>query len=155
MSVLQPYHAGFIVIDLESAVADFEAKLGYTFNPPSTYVVKDLDDRVNGTRGPVEIRVTYSRQGPFRLEVIEARGDGIYAPGAPGIHHLGVWEPAPEARLASLEAAGDHILGVVRQADGTVDIVYATSAAMPDTVIEYVSEAQRERLEAWFNGGHL
>lgn len=155
MTVQQPYHAGFIVDDLDSAVADFETKLGYTFNPPTTYVVKDLDDRVNGTRGPVEIRVTYTREGPFRLEVIEARGDGIYARRARGIHHLGVWEPDPEARLASLEAAGDHIVGVVRQETGAVDIVYAASESMPDTLIEYVSEAQRERLEEWFNGAGL
>lgn len=112
-----------------------------------------MDDRVNGTRGPVEIRVTYSRQGPFRLEVIEARGNGIYAPGAPGIRHLGVWEPDPEARLATLEAAGDHIVGVVRQATGPS--TSSTRSPMPDTLIEYGSEAQRERLEAWFNGGHL
>jgi catechol 2,3-dioxygenase-like lactoylglutathione lyase family enzyme len=155
MPLFQPYHAGFVVPDLEAAVADFEARLGYSFNPPTTLGVHEVEDRVSGRTGPTDMRVTYSRQGPFRLEVIEAHGDGIYAVGGPGIHHLGVWEADVAGRLKQLEADGDPVDAVLRQKDGSISVVYARSTVLPDTRIEYVSEAQRERLERWFDGAPL
>lgn len=155
MALFQPYHAGFVVPDLEAAVADFEARLGYTFNAPTTLGVHELEDRTNQTTGADEMRVTYSREGPFRLEIIEAHGDGVYAEGGPGIHHLGVWEPDMEGRLKRLESAGDPVDAVLRQKDGSMSVIYARSAALPDARVEYVSEAQRERLERWFDTGVL
>ena len=155
MTLFQPYHAGFVVADLDGAVADFEAKLGYTFNPPTTLGVHEVEDRMSGSTGPIEMRVTYSKQGPFRVEVIEAQGQGVYAAGGPGIHHLGVWEPDMPGRLAQLETNGDPVDAVMRQKDGSISVIYARSAALPDTRLEYVSEAQRERLERWFDTGEL
>jgi catechol 2,3-dioxygenase-like lactoylglutathione lyase family enzyme len=155
LSLLQPYHAGFVVPDLEAAAADFEAKLGYTFNPPTMLGVHECEDRISGTTGPVEMRVTYSRQGPFRVELIEAQGEGLYAVGGPGIHHLGVWEPDIAGRLKNLENDGDPVDAVLRRADGSISVVYARSLALPGTRIEYVSEAQRKRLERWFDGAPL
>jgi catechol 2,3-dioxygenase-like lactoylglutathione lyase family enzyme len=155
MTLFQPYHAGFVVPDLEAAVVDFEAKLGYTFNPPTTLGVHEVEDRVSGITGSIEMRVAYTRQGPFRLEVIEAQGEGVYAAGGAGIHHLGVWEADVAGRLKQLEADGDPIDAVLRQKDGSISVIYARSAALPDTRLEYVSEAQRARLERWFDGAPL
>lgn len=54
----------------------------------------ELEDRINNTRAPGRALVAYSRQGPFRYELIEFVGDGLYAPSqGEGLHHLGVWEP--------------------------------------------------------------
>lgn len=155
MYLFQPYHAGFVVPDLEAAVADFEVKLGYTFNPPVTLEVHEIEDRLSGITGPAEMRVTYTKQGPFRLEVIEAHGQGVFAPGGPGVHHLGVWESDPPGRLRQLEAGGDPVDAVLRQGDGSISVIYARSVALPATRIEYVSAAQRERLERWFDGERL
>ncbi len=153
--MLMPYHAGLVVPDLKTSVKDLEARLGYTFNEPTLVSVHELEDRISGVTGPVDMNVTYSRQGPFRLELIESQGEGIYSASHQELHHLGVWEQDTAARLAQLEEAGDPVDAVLRQKDGSVSVIYARSAAMPTTRIEYVSEAQRARLERWFNSGVL
>lgn len=155
MALLMPYHAGFVVPDLEEAVADLQAKLGFTFNPPTRLTVHEVEDRISGTKGPLEMYVTYTRESPYRLEVIECQGDGIYALAHQGLHHLGVWESDPEARLDRLEAAGDPVDAVFRQKDGSISVIYARSAAMQSTRLEYVNVAQKERLERWFDTGVL
>jgi catechol 2,3-dioxygenase-like lactoylglutathione lyase family enzyme len=155
MTLFMPYHAGIVVPDLPAAVTDLEARLGYTFNAPTEVKVHEVEDRTAGVTGPLEMRVTYSRESPFRLELIECTGSGVYAQASRGLHHLGVWEPDPQARLRALEAAGDPVDAVFRQRDGAISVIYARIAAVPDTRVEYVNSAQQERLERWFDTGVL
>ena len=155
MGLFMPYHAGIVVRDLTAAVDDLQDRLGYTFNPPTDVRVHEVEDRISGDTGPIGMRVTYSREGPFRLELIEAVGSGVYAEASRGLHHLGVWEADPPARLTALEAAGDPVDAVFRQRDGAISVIYARIAAVPDTRVEYVNSAQRARLERWFDTGVL
>lgn len=148
-----PYHAGFIVADIEVGIRDLQERLGYTFNEPIRARAEDMEDRVGGTRGPIDLWIAYTRDSPFRLEVIQSTGDGVYGDDHLGLHHLGVWEPDPEARLRALEKAGDPVDAVFREADGSVSIVYARSASLPGARIEYVGDAQRPALEYWFDTG--
>jgi len=151
-----PYHSGILVHDLDNAIKRFTETLGYTFNPPTTVQVHELEDRISGSTGPAEARVTYSRQGPFRLELIEVSGTGIYGAAlGEGLHHLGVWEPDPEARLRELEAKGKSVDAIFRRPDGTVSVFYASPENSDGVRIEYVGAAQRERLERWFDTGEL
>ncbi|MDT2005824.1 VOC family protein [Rhodococcus opacus] len=151
-----PYHSGILVRDLDEAMKHFADTLGYTFNPPTSVRVHELEDRIAGTTGPGKARVTYSRQGPFRLELIEFTGNGIYgADLGEGLHHLGVWEPDPEARLRELEEAGKSVDAIFRRPDGTVSVIYAGPVDVSGVRIEYVNAAQRERLEHWFDTGEL
>ncbi|WP_160573718.1 VOC family protein [Actinomadura physcomitrii] len=153
--MLIPYHAGILVPDIAAAMGDLSARFGYMFNEPVTMKPYEVDDRINGTTGPIEATVTYTRQGPFRLELIEFSGDGIYssAHGA-GPHHLGVWEPDIDARLAEVEASGAKIDAVFRGSDGAISVFYVSPDTAPGgTRIEYVSERQRARLERWFDTG--
>ncbi|NKQ54267.1 VOC family protein [Amycolatopsis sp. K13G38] len=150
-----PYHAGLVVPDMRAAIRDLESRLGHTFNEPTRLTVHEVEDRLGGTTGPLEMLVAYTRDRPFRMEVIECQGRGIYSPAQAGLHHLGVWEPDPVARLKWLETAGDPVDAVFRQPDGTISVIYARSAAVPAHRIEYVNEAQRERLERWFDTGVL
>lgn len=146
-----PYHVGIVVPDIQQAAASFAALLGYEFNEPARLPMADLDDRLAGTRGPSEVHVTYSRTGPLRIELIEAAGDGVYAPAlAGGVHHVGVWESDPEQRLARLEAEGAVVEAVLRGTDGTISVFYVRPADSADVRVEYVNAAQRERLERWF-----
>jgi catechol 2,3-dioxygenase-like lactoylglutathione lyase family enzyme len=155
MNLRMPYHAGIVVADLALAVDHLTEKMGYTFNEPTTVPVHEVEDRVSGVTGPLEMLVTYSKDGPFRLEVIQAQGAGIYAEPGQGLHHLGIWEPDPEARLRDLEARGEQVDGVFRQRDGGISVIYASPDTPAGTRIEYVGEAQRERLERWFTTGVL
>jgi len=155
MTVLVPYHAGFVVPEIAAAIGDLEARLGCTFNEPTRLTVHEVQDRLGGTTGPLDLVVAYTRDRPFRLEVIESQGAGIYSAARQGLHHLGVWEPDPAGRLARLEHADDHVDAVLRQRDGTISVIYARSAATPGQRIEYVAEAQRDRLERWFDTGVL
>lgn len=155
MTVFMPYHAGIVVPDLRVAVDDLAARLGYTFNKPTQLSVYEVEDRLSGVTGPLDMVVTYSRDSPFRLEVIECQGDGVFATANQGVHHLGAWEPDPVGRLQRLEQAGDPVDAVFRQQDGSISVIYARSATVPTTRIEYVNEGLRERLERWFDTGVL
>lgn len=150
-----PYHAGFVVADIGVAIQDLQERLGYTFNRPIRARAEDVEDRVSDTRGPLDLWMAYTRDSPFRLEVIESTGKGIYGDNYLGLHHLGVWEPNPAGRLSALEEAGDPVDAVFREADGTVSIIYARSASVPGARIEYVGAAQRPALERWFDSGDL
>lgn len=155
MALLMPFHAGIVVPDLRAAVEDLQARLGYTFNPPTSLRVHEAEDRVSGVTGPIDLLVTYTRESPFRLEIIECQGEGVYATASQGLHHLGVWEPDPVERLRGLEAVDDPVDAVFRQQDGSISVIYARSSSTPISRIEYVNEAQRERLERWFDTGVL
>lgn len=155
MSLFMPYHAGLVVPDVPAAIRDLEARLGYTFNQPTRLAVHEAEDRLAGVTGPLDMTVAYTRDRPFRLELIECQGSGIYAAANQGLHHLGVWEPDPAGRLRQLEQAGDPVDAVFRQRDGAISVIYARSSATPGQRIEYVNEAQRERLERWFDTGVL
>lgn len=75
-----PYHAGLIVADIHEGIRDFEERLGYTFNDPVQARAEDMEDRISGTRGPIDLWISYTRESPFRLEVIQSSGDGVYGP---------------------------------------------------------------------------
>jgi hypothetical protein len=118
--------------------------------------VHELEDRVAGTRGPVELKVTYSRTGPLRIELIEFQGSGVYSADlGEGLHHVGVWEPDPEAKLRELETAGDGVDAIVRGRDGSISVIYASPSEASGVRVEYVNEAHRARLERWFDTGEL
>lgn len=155
MTVVMPYHAGLVVPDVDATIEHLSTTLGYTFNPPTKLTVHEVEDRISGVTGPLEMLVTYTRQGPFRLEVIECQGNGVFSPERAGLHHLGVWEPDPPARLRRIEEASEHVDAIFRQRDGTISVIYAPPTASSATRIEYVNEAQRARLERWFNTGEL
>lgn len=152
-----PYHAGVLVPDMRSAMDRFSADLGCSFTEPVVMRAHELEDRVSGETGPAELLVAYTREGPFRLELIEFTGRGLYAEErGEGLHHLGVWEPDIDARLAALESVGTPIDAVFRGPDERVSVVYAGRCdGAGGTRIEFVSESQRERLEEWFRSGVL
>lgn len=155
MALRMPYHAGIVVPDLAKAVEELTAKLDYTFNTPTPVPVYEIEDRVSGFTGPLEMLVTYTRESPFRLEVIESVGEGVYAVPDTGLHHLGVWEPDPELRLKQFERSGEEIDAIFRQKDGTISVIYTAPKGPAGTRIEYVNESQRHRLERWFDTGVL
>lgn len=152
MNASVPFHAGILVEDIGRVRRHFEEHLGYEFNDPVTLDLGGMDDRVSGRVAPVSIQVTYSRTGPFRLELIETTGDGIYAPALAGLHHLGVWEADMEGTIEKVERNGGTVDAVIRRPDSSISVVYAGDPRS-GTRIEYVNSDRREALERWFDTG--
>ncbi|MCR5980576.1 hypothetical protein GDN83_23105 [Gordonia jinghuaiqii] len=153
MTAQIPYHSGILVADIGEAAARFTAELGYEFNEPTSITVPRFDDRLAGTEGEVTLSAVYSRSGPHRLELIAAQGEGIYSASRAGLHHLGIWESAMPARLATLEATHDTVVeAVLWRRDGGLSAIYARSAST-GTRLEYVNDDRREALERWFDTG--
>lgn len=84
-----PYHAEFIVANLEEGIRELDVRYGCTFNEPSEVTAPDYED-VSGERGPLDLRIAYTKDSPFRLEAIERTG------GAPNSRHV----PHPEKESA-------------------------------------------------------
>lgn len=150
--MVTPYHAGVVVDDIERAIEDLSDRFGYTFNPPTSLAIPVLDDRVTGRTHSVDLVASYTREGPFRLEVIQAQGSGVYSADLAGLHHLGVWEHDPQSRLDELEAAGDPVDAVIRRADGAISAIYCRPRLV-HARIEYVNDDRRPQLEQWFEAG--
>lgn len=152
--MLIPYHAGIVADDIERAIKDLQDRFGYTFNPPVSLPIPVVDDRLAGRTHAVDLVAAYTCEGPFRLEVIQAQGDGVYSVDLTGLHHLGVWEHDPDARLDDLEAAGDPVDAVIRRADGGISAIYCRPRAS-GVRIEYVNDDRRAQLEEWFETGAM
>lgn len=104
------YHVGYVVPDLERAMAELGESLRLTWTPvrarPRTVHLPDRDEEVT-------FRVTFSVEGPPHVELIEA------VPGTPwaaldGAHHVGHWADDVEAEAGRLAAGG---LPLVAHAD--------------------------------------
>lgn len=99
------WHAGFIVDDLEEAMAELTRGLGLSWNP--IHVITDQTLRgVGGSSFQLNTRVVFSTDLPLSLELIEpAEGTPNVRRGGSAFHHLGYWSDdleGEEQRLAGL-----------------------------------------------------
>ncbi len=99
------FHVGILVPDLGEAITRFSEALGLDFARPMRTVIPQLEQ--NGVTTEFEVYVSYSRQGPPHLELIEAAGDGVYGPARGyGLHHLGTWVEDADDYLTQLNSRG-------------------------------------------------
>lgn len=105
------YHVGMVVPDIRRAIAEISRQMGVAFEEPWPVTVNVRDER--GV-GPETLTVTFGRQGPPFLELIEGAGGGVWsAEGGPRLHHVGVWTEDLAGEVARLEG-----LGMRREASG-------------------------------------
>jgi catechol 2,3-dioxygenase-like lactoylglutathione lyase family enzyme len=99
--VYEPYfHIGILVRDVETARADFTARLGVEFEPVHSQPIATGETT----------RFCYSLQGPPYLELVEMTGTGSWSPDQPeGFHHLGLGDPDVPARCAAFGGQADLI----------------------------------------------
>lgn len=98
------YHMGLVVPDITRAVAELSAQMGITFEDPWPVTVNVRDHR--GV-APETLTVTFGRQGPPFLELIQASGGGVWtAEGGPRLHHVGIWTDDLAGEVARLESNG-------------------------------------------------
>lgn len=147
------FHTGLLVSDLETSMAVLGRSLGLSWAEPYRFENLPFWTPETGTR-EIELLVTYSRQGPQHLELIQGAADGFYAPsGDPGTHHVGVWVDDVAAEVALLEQQGWTPVA----AGGGPGQGYGTFAYLshPDgkLLLELVSSELLPAFENWWAGG--
>jgi len=109
--------------------------------------------RVGATE--LELRFTYSRSGPVRLELLQGPVGSIWAGNeVPGPHHLGYWVDDVAATTEDLTARGWTLEAAGRlPEDGYGAFTYVRSPS--GILVEPVSTAVRPLFERWWAGGDL
>lgn len=147
------YHTGFVVPDLDAAMAELTTVFGVAWN-----AVEERDMPVSTPDGHVDARMrfVYSRGGSPRLELLEPVPRTAWeAPsnafGLGGAHHIGVWADDFAETSAALEAAGlPRVLTFDDGSGGAVRFAYHRLPSGP--FVELVDGTRRAELEAWFEG---
>ncbi|MEU6323809.1 VOC family protein [Streptomyces sp. NPDC047009] len=154
MTLTNAYHFGVLVYDLEEAIGRFGELFGYTFNDPTVVHLNRLAEP--GERS-FDLRATYSRQGPPHLELIEAKGRGVYAAAhGEGLHHVGLWDPSIAANKKEfVERKGLEVEAEVLLPDDGTFAWYAKPSATNGVRFEFVDEAARPDLEKWIATGAM
>lgn len=149
----QLFHVGLLVPDIDAAMAELSETQGVTWAS-----VRDWPMRIwLPARGyvDVELKLTFSQQGPCRLELIQGSPGTHVDPAAGfGAHHLGYWVDDPQAETERLLAQGGELVASAASPDeGYGRFTYVR---WPNgMLVEPVAIANKERFEAWWAGGEL
>lgn len=146
------YHTGIAVKDIEAAKAFYETALGYQFAPDHLYEPLKL---WRADMGWTEewLRVTYSREGPHHLELVEGAQGGFWDPEiAPNnAQHVGFWCDNLPSAIGRLTSGGWTFLASRGHPDeGYGDFAYLAND-QSHAAIELVSFNAKERITAWFS----
>lgn len=147
------FHVGILVEDLDEAVSRFANALGIAFcGVTPVTVARHVEE--DGAGGPAELRLTFSRQGPPYIELLEMQGEGIYGKGrGEGIHHVGLWVPECSVACDDLGAHGFRREALQYDDGGRLLVAYLRSGEGRGTRFELVDMSRRAPLEAWLREG--
>ena len=155
ISLEQSYHTGFVVPELEPAMAELTALFGISWTG-----VEDRSLSVVTPEGPLRarLRFVYSVEGPHHIELMEPAPGTIWEqPLAPGsglgaAHHFGVWADDFAATSERLVDEGFPRVLTFNGGDGkALGCAYHQLAS--GALIELVDASRRDDLEQWFCGG--
>jgi hypothetical protein len=146
------FHTGQAVHDLDAAMADMTAALGYHWAEP--FVSERRLRTPNGIL-PRTWRLTYSVEGPHHVELFQQLDDTALRglTGGPTVHHLGFEVPnVPDEvkRLAALGFREELTDTGVDGAEGGNSFVYNHHGGL---WFELISSARRVRIDEWIAGG--
>jgi hypothetical protein len=133
-------HVGFLVPNLEEAIERWSAITGYTFSPIARYRTNNYSDRNDPEPHFHDARISFSKEGPPRIELMEVTGAGTHGPAQVGLHHFGFPGTADcEGRLAELAAIGVGDDGQALTDDGRILLWFTDKDALDGVRLEYVS----------------
>jgi hypothetical protein len=137
----EPYfHVGILVRDVETARADFTARLGVEFEPVHSQKIATGDTT----------RFCYSLPGPPYLELVEMTGTGSWSPEQPeGFHHIGISDPGVPARCAVL---GSRVDVIATGDDGSPRVVLTRPEALHGIRVEYFDATTAAQLLRYLRG---
>jgi hypothetical protein len=147
------YHTGFVVPDIETAMAEFTAVFGVSWT--------DVEEREMPIVTPegsrvVTLRFVYSQGGAPLIELLEpVAGTAWETPsnsfGGGAAHHIGVWAPDFAATSEKLVAAGFPRLLTFDDGSGK-PVRFAYHRLSSGAIVELIDATRRAELEAWFQG---
>jgi catechol 2,3-dioxygenase-like lactoylglutathione lyase family enzyme len=155
LSVEDVYHTGFVVPDIEKAMAEFSAVFGLAWTP-----VEEVATPVRTPQGSLTapLRFTYSRGPAPRIELLEPVPGTVWeqpvqpVAGPSSAHHVGVWCDDFRATSAALDAAGSPC--VLTFDDGSGLATRFAYHRLPNgALVELIDATRRPALEEWFAGG--
>jgi len=133
-------HIGVLVPDLEEAIDRWSAVTGFTFSPIARYRTDRYSDHTDQTPHHHDARISFSREGSPRIELMEVTGTGTHGPDQLGIHHLGIQNVAdPEGKRDELAAHGVLIDGCSYDEQGRILLMFTEKTALDGIRIEYIS----------------
>jgi catechol 2,3-dioxygenase-like lactoylglutathione lyase family enzyme len=143
-------HVGVLVNDLDEAIERY-SRLGLTFMEPRTVRVERLVE--NGTETSLDLRITFSHDGPPRWELLEAAGYGVYgAHHGEGLHHVAEVVDDPIPRMQELERAGFPMVAAQYRPDGSMIVGYLEPRDLNGIRLEVIGTQVDEAIEAWVRG---
>ena len=108
-----PYHVAVVVADLDRAMGELGELLGVTWHDPFGGEGYQL---LHGVQVEATSRVTYSREGPPYLELLQQCSGTVWA--ETGLHHIGIWVDDFKAESARFAEKGAPLEAVGVTADG-------------------------------------
>ena len=133
-------HVGVLVPDLEEAIARWSAATGYTFSPIARYRTPRYSDHSDEAPHFHDARMSFSLEGPPKIELLEVTGSGTHGIEQAGIHHLGFRGfDDPAARLAELQLIGIGSDGLSRDEQGRLLLCFTDKRDLDGIRLELIS----------------
>ncbi|MFE2716533.1 VOC family protein [Streptomyces mirabilis] len=135
-------HIGILVADLEDAISRWSAATGYTFSEIHRYRTDRYVDSSNPEPHHHDARISFSKEGPPYIELMEFHGQGTHsAAQGEGFHHLAfVDQPDLEQRMADLAEQSIGHDGLVLGENDRVLLWFTEKKDLNGIRIEYVSQ---------------
>ncbi len=143
-----PYHVGVVVDDLEGTMAAHSLATGSEWASVQELTVALCDER-GCTSTPV--RITYTRQGPTYVELIEAVPGTVWT-ASDAVHHVGVWCDDVDAESRRLESEGFAAVAWAEGREGR-RAWFAYHSVPGIGYLELVDRRSRPAFERWMAGG--
>lgn len=147
------YHTGFVVPEIEPAMAELTAVFGVTWTD-----VEEREMPIVTPEGPrvVTLRFAYTRGTTHLIELLEpVAGTAWEVPshsfGGGAAHHVGVWAEDFVATSEKLAASGfPRVLTFDDWSGQAARFAYHRLAS--GAIVELIDATRRTELEAWFQG---
>lgn len=149
------FHTGFVVRDIDAGIAELTAVFGATWTD-----VEEREMRLRGPEGPLRptLRFAYTREGPHRLELLEAVPGTLWEAPPEGVggtlaaHHIGVWCDDVAGTSRQLISSGSPRLATY-DGEGEDAVGFAYHRLATGALIELVDSSRRPAFDRWFAGG--
>jgi catechol 2,3-dioxygenase-like lactoylglutathione lyase family enzyme len=151
MTVRNFFHVGILVPDIREAMARFTDVLGLEFKEPAVAHVDDFDDTTG--RRVLDLSITWATTGPPFVELLESQGDdGLYGSRMLGLHHLGLYDQAPESLIDELVGKGLRREATQWTPEGRIIAVYTSPEELLGTRLEFIDQARERGMNDWIAG---
>lgn len=153
MTLQGHFHAGIVVADLEQAMARFHDLFGLDFASPRTSVLEGWVENGVPVEGQ-EVTVSYSRQGPPHIELIQGAASGVFSlQRGEGLHHLGWWADDLRRWMDALTGRGMAMELLASRVAGALTAFYTSPADLHGVRLEFLDADLRIGHEEWIARG--